>query len=202
MRAGPKVLRFRSSRKRFIDTNPAKNREVGDPSVSFQEEILKPRNAIDLLRAGLGSVMLLGTLPGIDPALDWETSRGGFYVTLAILLLSVLIQVLRFEARLSLFPPIFYFAGLTFGLCGIYPALFAWVLVWTINLALPNPLAFLTVHALLVTTFALLFGGLENPLPFVAAGLIFLPALLSLLTRRRLVLLSKRVKHSSSASSA
>src|SRR5690606_14506877 len=114
-----------------------------------------------------------------------------------ILLVGVVLQTIRFESRVTLFPPIFYLAGLTFALCGVYPALFALVLVSAVNFALPTPAGFLAVYALLVVTFELLFQGMSNKLAFVAAGFLFLPVLLSLLTRRRLVLLTKRVRGAS-----
>jgi hypothetical protein len=187
-------------RRSFHDTNPAKARAPGDQSVSFRAEFAKLRNYIDLLRGGLGSVMLFGTFEGIEAA--WRSAPGASLETyriiltgqLAIVLLGVLIQTFRFEHRLVLFPPIFYFMGLTIGLCGLYPAAFACLLVWTINLALPNPAGFLSVHALLALTFGLLFNGLASRLPFAAGAFLFVPVLLSLLSRRRLALFNKRTK--------
>ncbi len=168
--------------------------------MSFREEIAKLRNHVDFLRAALGSVLLLGTLPGREPllrAVEGASSREAQLAAdlpLGILLVGVVLQTVRFESRVTLFPPIFYLAGLTFGLCGFYPALFALVLVWAINFALPGPTGFLAVHGLAILTFGLLFDGMSDKRPFVAAGFLFLPVLLSLLTRRRLALLTKRVK--------
>ena len=202
LRFGKRVIEFpRGSRRRARrDTNPAKARDTGDVSVSFREEATKLRNHVDFFRAALGSVLLLGTLPGREPLLraaEGASARAAQLAAdlpLAILLVGVLLQTVRFESRVTLFPPMFYLAGLTFGLCGFYPALFALVLVWAINFGLPSPTGFLAIHALLILTFGLLFQGMSGKLPFVAAGLLFLPVLLSLLMRRRLVLLTKRVK--------
>ncbi|HYD84201.1 MAG TPA: hypothetical protein VEA63_09110 [Opitutus sp.] len=206
LRLGSNVIELprRSRRRSHRDTNPAIARDASDASVSFRAEIGKLRNFVDFFRAALGGVLLLGTLPGREPAFHVVEGAAMSAVNLAanaplaILLVGVLLQTFRFETRVTLFPPIFYLSGLTFGLCGIYPAVFAMVLVWAVNFALPTPAGFLAVYALLVTTFGLLFQRLDNKLPFVAAGLLFLPVLLSLLTRRRLVLLTKRVKASSS----
>ena len=144
LRLGGKVLRFGGRRRKIRDTNPAHVREHGDPAVSLREEIAKPRNTIDLLRATLGSVVILGAFEGIEPALragpgaDAAELQRVFFLQIAVLLAGVLIQTFRYEGRLTLFAPIFYLSGLTFGMCGFYPALFALVLVWTINLGLPN----------------------------------------------------------------
>ncbi len=202
LRFGKNVIDFpHGSRRRALrDTNPAKSRDAGDVSVSFRAEATKLRNHVDFLRAALGSVLLLGTLPGREPLLraiegaSKSTMHLAADLPLAILLVGVLVQTIRLENRVTLFPAIFYLGGLTFGLCGFYPALFALVLVWAINFALPSPAGFLSIHALLITTFGLLFQGVGDKLPFVAAGFLFLPVLLSLLMRRRLVLLTKRVK--------
>lgn len=202
LRLGRNVVDFPHGRRRrgWKDTNPAKSRDAGDISVSFRAEATKLRNHVDFLRAAIGSVLLLGTLPGREPLLramedaPKRVEALAADLPLALLLVGVLMQTIRFENRVTLFPPIFYLGGLTFGLCGFYPALFALVLVWAINFALPSPSGFLSIHALLITTFGLLFQGVDDRLPFVAAGFLFLPVLLSLLTRRRLVLLAKRVK--------
>jgi len=205
LRLGGKVLRFGGRRRKIRDTNPAHVREHGDPAVSLREEIAKPRNTIDLLRATLGSVVILGTFEGIEPALragpgaDAAELQRVFFFQIAVLLAGVLIQTFRYEGRLTLFAPIFYLSGLTFGMCGFYPALFALVLVWTINLGLPNAAAFLSVYALLVGTFGLMFDGLANPLPLIATGLLILPVFFSLLLRRRLAQFSKRLKVPGSA---
>lgn len=201
LRWGRTKLRWGGSRRRRLhDTNPAKAHEQGDPRVNFRAEIAKLRNHIDFFRAALGSVMLLGTFEGIEAAVRVEqavSTEAGRLVTMvqvSVLLVGVLIQVIRYEQRVSLYAPIFYLSGLTVGMCGLYPALFSLVLVWAINLAFLGPGAFLSVHALLVLTFGVLFGGLEWRLPFVAAGLLLLPVGLSLLSRRRLGMFTKRMK--------
>lgn len=203
LRFGGKVTRSAKKRRSVKDTNPATVREPGDPSVSFLAEIRKLRNFVDFFRAGIGSAILVGAF-GLDAV--WSAAEGATeqtqtlveYGRAAVLLVGVVVQMFRFETRVTLFPPIFYLSGLTFALCGFYPALFALVLIWVINFALPNPSAFLSIYGLLAMTFGLLFQGLEDMLPFVAAFLMLLPVIVSLLMRRRLVLLTKRPKLPSS----
>ena len=201
LRTGLQLFRrSHRSRRSFKDTNPARMREPGDPSVGFRTEFGKSRNYIDFLRAGLASVALIGGMPGIDAAItasaeaDPATARLVLGLQLLILLIGVLIQAFRFEARVTLFPPIFYLTGLSLGLCGPTVALFAFLLVWTINMALPNPTMFLFIYSLLLAGFTALFRGLQSPVPYVMSALCFLPAFISLLIRRPLVLFSKKTK--------
>ena len=198
LRLGGKVIRFRSRRnRRYLETG--RSREPGDQSVRFGEEIRKDKNFIDFFRAAVGGVALVGWPGAIDPALQpVELPADGsmhwvYWMLLGVLLAAVLVQTFRYEGRFSLFPALFYLSGLSIALCGLKPALFALVLVWSINLALPSALAFLVVYALLLVVFGLLFVGME-PLPMFAALLCFLPALLSLLMRRSLVSFTKRMK--------
>lgn len=203
LRLGPLFRKRRSHR--FKDTNPARTRQPGDPTVSFREEWGKFRNYVDLMRGALGSVALVGWLPGVTPAIlpagdaPTTTVQLVFWIVIAVLVLGVLIQSLRFEVRISVYAPIFYITGISLGACGPTVSLFAFALLWTINMALPNPTALLSVYALLVAAFTGLFEGLDRPLAFVMAGLCFLPVLVSLLIRRPLVVMTKKSKASSAA---
>jgi len=115
-------------------------------------------------------------------------------VRIAILLVGVLIQCFRFEKRTGLFPPIFYLTGITIGVCGPGVAAFAIVLTWAINTALPGPTTFLSVYALLIGVFGALLQFADLEPIFIGVGLVFLPVLISLLSKRRLVHYSKKVK--------
>lgn len=210
LRRGGEVLRLRRRHRPspMVDINPAKMREPGDPRVLFMVEIVKPRNYIDFFRATVGSVMLLGGFAGFEAAVRAADDAPGttvqlvLYGRLLILAIAVMIQSFRFERKPTMFPPIFFLSGVALGLCGPFAAGFSLVLVWTINLTLPNPTAFLSVFALLVGGFGLLFLGTGNEQPFFAVALIFLPVLVSLLARRRLVLFTKKVKRTSSSALA
>lgn len=169
-----------------------------DARVSLRMEILKPRNYIDFVRATLGSAVLIGTSP------EWASAAVGadfaeaealvWAVQVSVLFVGVLVQTLRYEHRISLYAPIFYLSGLTLGMCGLYPALFAMVLVWSIHRVLPGAGALLSIQALLVLTFGVAFQGVGSRLPFTAAAFLFLPVALSLLSRRRLGMFTKRMK--------
>lgn len=166
----------------------------------FSREFTKPRNYIDLARGALGCLILLGGFPGFDPAINAPADATvsvqnlAFCLAMLVLIIGVLVQSFRFEARVTMFPPIWYLAGLTFGMPGLKAAAFAFGLIWTVNLVLPNPTAFLTVYALLIAIFGALFAGIANSEVYFMAGMIFLPVLISLLAHRRLVLFNKRVK--------
>lgn len=198
LRAGRRLHAGGRHRHHGTDVNAAQLHATGE--VSFRLEIAKLRNTIDLLRGALGSVLLVGGFAVIEPAVTAaeeapaEVARLAAFVPVGVLLVAVLIQMLRFEHRLRLFPPLFFLAGLSVGLCGPTAALFALVLVWTINMALPGPASFLSLHAVLLVLFGLFFRGLGDRLPLLAGALTFLPVLLSLLLQRPLALFAKRVK--------
>ena len=196
---GGDIFRFRRQR-RPKDTNPAKTREHGDPSLSFGVEFSKPRNYIDLARSLLGAYILLGLFPGFNPAFGpapdspVSTQYLALYLTMFVMIVGVLIQIFRFEGRMTMFPPIWYLTGLTFAMPDPKAAAFAVGLIWPINLVLPNPPAFLSIYSLLIAIFGFLFVGLTDQHVYFMAGMIFLPVLVSMLARRRLVMFSKRVK--------
>lgn len=177
---------------------PWERREPGDPRISFRLEFSKVRNYVDLLRAAAGGLAIVGGF-GIQASLapGGEGQALPAWQVLAlqatILGLGVLTQILRYERRhVSLYPPIFYLSGLSLGLCSAWPALFAFVLIWGLNPMLGGPQGFLSLYALLLLVFGVLFRTHGLTLPMVASGLFFLPVLLSLLARRPLVNLTRK----------
>ncbi len=176
---------------------PWKRREPGDPRLSFKE-FTKVRNYVDLVRGAAGSLAIVGG-PLIEGAIFVAdaTNRGAgksvLIVKAAILLVGVLIQTIRYEReRLNFFATIFYFAGISVALCGPWAALFAFVLVWAVNPMLGNAEAFLSVYAVLLAGFGILFRDTPRVLTLLAFVLCFLPVLLSLLLRRPLVVFTRR----------
>jgi hypothetical protein len=199
MRRGVALLqrkRHSSGSSRILD--PWKDREPGDPQVNFRTEFTKFRNYVDLFRAAAGSLTIWGGMGIVASiAVPDEGPRNLRWQALAlqvlIVLLGALVQALRYERnRVSFYPPIFYLAGLAVGLCGYQAAAFAFVLIWAINPALPNAQAFLTVYALLLTVFGMLFRGVSSPSVLLAGGLTFLPVLLSLLAGRPLMIFTRK----------
>ncbi len=177
---------------------PWKSREPGDPTVVFSREFLKIRNYVDVLRGAAGSLAIMGGL-GITSCLAISDGAGAvlarelFMLRLGILLVALVIQMLRFEkGHFMFFAPIFFLAGLSVGLMGLKGAAFAFAMVWAVNPMLRGPLGFLSVYALLMLVFGLLFLGTGNKLPIVALLFCFLPVLLSLLAHRPLVVLTRK----------
>lgn len=189
------------------DEEPWHAHEPGNPSVRFGAEFTKLRNYVDALRATAGCVAILGRFeldsclqaaPGAAAVVAQEVMA----LKIAILLVGLLIQTVRYERqRLLFFAPIFFLFGLSIGLCGVKGACFAFVLVWAVNPMLKNPQGFLTVYALVMGVFGLFFLGWSNKLPLVAFVLCFLPVLLSLLAQRPLVLFARRGTRAPGASS-
>ncbi|HEY0944904.1 MAG TPA: hypothetical protein VGD81_06535 [Opitutaceae bacterium] len=168
-----------------------RERQPGDQSLWLKEEFSKRRNWLDLLRATAGGIAVF--IVTIDAAPDgppgWRDAV--FWIKAAILVVAVLIQSLRFEGRLTLFPPVFFVTGLAFGVIGLKPAFFAFATVWAINIILPSPAAFLAIYAFLAAIYGVLLGD-DPAAAILAAVLPLLPVVLSVLLRRRLLQFNKR----------
>jgi len=192
--------RRRNTRPRWRD-EPWNRQITGSPNLSFAAEFTKIRNYFDLLRAAGGGLAIMGGY-GIEPALSAAEGAGPVLVRqvamleIGILVVAVLSQTVRIEGgHVSFFAPVFHIAGLSLCLTGHWGALFAFILIWAMNPMLPSAQAFLTLYALLLVAFTLLYRGLEGGAAFLIASLCFLPVLLSLLTRRRLGVLKRRAPH-------
>jgi hypothetical protein len=173
-------------------------RESGDPRVSFRTEFSKFRNYLDLLRAGTGSLALSGGL-WIPPSISAEAgaARGTIWQTIIIraliLMIGLLVQTTRYErSKVTFYPPIFYLAGVSVGLCDIRGAAFAFVLIWAFNPMFGSAQGLLTMYALLMVVFGHFFAGGGDLSAAYAGILTFLPVLLSLLTNRPLTVLTRK----------
>ena len=192
------VKRRRRAGKGAPGAEPWIAREPGDPRLNFRSEFGKFRNYLDLLRAAAGSLALSGGM-GIPPSILPEAgaSRASVWQVIVIraiiLLIGLLIQTVRYEKnKISFYPPVFYLAGLSVGLCDIRGAAFAFALVWAFNPLFGGAQGFLTVYAILMVMFGHLFAG-GGDLSAVYAGMLTcVPVLLSLLTRRPLVVLTRK----------
>ena len=171
--------------------DPWKNREPGAPSVQFGAEFKKFRNYLDLARAAGGSVAIWGGF-GYSAAV----AGGGFkglLVKAVIMLVGVAIQATRLSGgRFPFFPPIFYLAGILLGICGWEVAVFAFILTWAMHSMVGNASWFLTLNAAIVYGFGAFFHGMFSLTVILAAGLVFLPVLLSLLANRPLLIYTSR----------
>ncbi|MEY4941252.1 MAG: hypothetical protein RIQ93_2987 [Verrucomicrobiota bacterium] len=187
----------RRKRKPRREDEPWVRREPGDPRLNFGRELRKPRNYFDLLRATTGGLAVVGG-DNISPSLHLpdRVSADSVLIYLGALLLltiGLLIQTYRNEnGRMAFFAPVLYLAGLSVCLVGTWSAVFAFILIWALNPMLRNPQAFLAVYALIVTGFGLALGSVAFERPIVAFFLFLLPVLLSLMTRRPLIVFSRK----------
>lgn len=200
MRRGLALLQRQRRSSKGVEriAEPWKDREPGDPRVNARVEFLKFRNYVDLLRGLAGSLLIWGGL-GIAPAIaaGAGAARGATWKILAIqaaiTIVGVIIQSLRLErGRVSFFPPIFYLSGLSVGLCGYRGAAFAFVAIWSVNVALPNSLSFLLAYAAVLAAFGFAFAGIGNLKVILAAVVTFFPALLSMLANRPLMIYTRK----------
>ncbi len=177
---------------------PWKDREPGDPRIMPAVEFRKLRNYLDLVRAGAGGVALWGGFY-VPPALAADPAAGGrmplvvLGLKCLITLLAVVIQSIRYEkVKVSFFPPIFFLSGLAVGVVGYPAAAFAFIGIWVSNAGISNAQGFLSVYALLLLGFGLLFNG-SRSIPAGAMALAaFSPVLLSLMVRRPLMIFTRK----------
>lgn len=171
--------------------DPWKNKEPGDPAVDFRTEFTKFRNYLDLVRSAVGGVAIWGGF-GYSAAVSGGGIKG-LAVKAVIMLTGVVIQSTRLSGgRFSFFPPIFYLAGILLGVCGWEVALFAFILTWAMHAMVRNASWFLTLNAAIVYGFGAFFQGIFSLTVILAAGLVFLPVMLSLLANRPLLIYSSR----------
>jgi hypothetical protein len=179
-------------------------RDPEDRSVQPGREFAKFRNYVDLLRAFAGGYCLIQFA---FEAEGEDAGRTAFILQSVVLLVAVLVQSVRLEKRVSFFAALLFLLGMTVGTCGVssvaHPfsighaaGLFAFALVLAINPVIPNPRWFLTAFGVLLLPFGFVLGAAPR---FVAvnAGLILLTPLLSLLTKRPVVIFSRKAKSAS-----
>ncbi len=183
---------------------PTSVREPGDTRLRAGEEFSKPRNYIDFFRALLGALLLVGnTSWGVEAALTVATDQelpgheGALIdqLRMAVLLIAVLLQFVRYEGRVTLYAPIFFLAGLGLALCGFNAGAIALLIVWMMNASLPlTPASFLTVYGLLIFMLGLVFRGSADSYVLFMGAVCLLPVVVSLLARRSLAIFTKRIK--------
>lgn len=159
-------------------------RDPHERGVKPLAEAAKSRNWVDLLRAAVGAygvAFAVFTPPPTGevhtPTLVWQ---GG------LLTLAVLFQMIRIEGRLSLFAPIFFLQGMTFGVAGPLVGFLAMVGSWALTPVLPGPGAVLFVQGGITLSLGLLLQDTEPKLLMVLTGVIWLPVLTGVLLRKRL----------------
>jgi hypothetical protein len=173
------------------------SRDPDDKSVHPRKEFTTFRNYIDLFRALAGGYSLSAfsfTATGEDSAAIVLTLQA------LVLLAAVVIQAVRIEGRRhNYFAPIFWFVGLCVGFPGHYTGAFAFTLVLAVNPAIPNPRLFLTAYGFLVFVMGFLFSAPVVP-NSLAAGLVLLVPLASLLSKRPVVVFTRKPRSAATAS--
>ena len=188
-----------STRKRRADRDEEvrRQRQPGDHSIWIGDEFGRVRNWIDLFRGLAGGAAIMTTLPVLIDRLLGVPGETAGNLNLAlmggVLLAATLIQMIRFEERVSLTPPIFFLAGISFAVVGPKAALIGFFAIWAINVALPNPMVFMTVYGTLIMVLGLGLG--TNRLHTVLmAGLFVFPPFIAIMFKRRLAQFKKRNK--------
>lgn len=173
---------------------PLPERDPNERGLKPLVEAGKSRNWIDFGRGAVGALAL--TCAAI---LAPEGSQGGDWQTLTlhgvVLGTASIVQMLRIEGRLTLFAPIYFLQGVTFGVAGWFVGLVAMVGSWALTPVLPGPGALLFVQGAVALSLGLLLGNTAPPALMILAGAIWLPMLVSILLHRRLsASFDKRVK--------
>ncbi len=194
MRAGPRLVRRKKGQRLAHSWTHAPQ----DGTVlSFGHEFTKVRNYLDAGRALVGMWLLLGSslLPPAftvgAPAVP-GAARQVLGAQAGVLLVGLLIQCVRFEGRgLALAAPVFYLAGILCGLQVPLAGLAAFAVAWALVPVVPFTPGFLTVMGLVFAVVGVFLGGL-SPLILFGASLCLAPVVLSLLSRRPLMVFSRR----------
>jgi len=203
LRGGRKAARKLGLSRRSRKRDFVRIRESGDNRVNVAEEFGKVRNYVDFFRAMTGGLLLIGNpdlgvnscFVGSEEIVAAQEGSFVFEIQVFIIAIGVIRQFVRFEGRVVFFAPLFYLAGLALALCGIGAGFFAFLLVWTLNSAIPvPPVGFLSVYAICLWLLGMLFQGIGNYYVYVAAILSVLPVVVSLMARRSLALFNKKQK--------
>lgn len=188
LRAGERLVELPNVRRKL-----SKGRDPRDQSLPWREEVFRLRNWIDLGRALIGGIAVVHVCFEAAPDAPRTIGLVLLLTKAAILLVAILVQTIRLESgRLTLFAPVFFSCGLAIPLLGWMPAVFAFVMTWTISRALHGPGMFLFAFAGLQSVFAHLMLSASPPIILLSAGLTWTPVLVSAIFRRRLERAGKR----------
>jgi hypothetical protein len=179
------------------DEEVERQRQPSDHSLWIGDEFSRIRNWLDLFRGMAGAFAVVTTLPELITQLLAVTGASGDQLALGlfggIFVAATTIQMIRMEERLSLTPPIFFLAGVSFAVVGPQTALIAFVAIWAINTALPNPSIFMSVYATMVIILGIVLGAGKME-TLLMSGLLIFPPFIAILFKRRLAQFKKRSK--------
>jgi hypothetical protein len=165
-------------------------RDPDDRSVQPGKEFSNFRNYLDLFRSLAGGYCLINFAFVTNSK---DAAQAALVIEAVVMLIAVLIQTVRYAGRLSFYAAIFFMVGLNVGASGDYVALFAFALTLAINPVIPNPRLFLSAYALLLLPFGLAFNT-NLALLGVNVCIVLIVPLLSLLTKRPVVIFSRKPK--------
>ncbi|WP_438482836.1 hypothetical protein [Oleiharenicola lentus] len=194
LRTGKRVLKRRRKPDGALEELAGMGaRNPEDRSVHPAKEFKNFRNYVDMLRGVVGGYCLVEF--GVF-ATKPEGSFPVYAIIAAILFVGVLIQSLRFDARISFFAAVFYMAGLSVGSTEHYSSLFAFALVLAVNPIIANPRMFMVAYGVFLLVFGTVFADSQVIL-CINVFLFLLIPVLSLLTKRPVVIFSRKSKSSS-----
>ena len=164
--------------------------DPNDKSLSMGKELRSKRNYLDILRALAGGYCLRYYALA---ATDERSRMQVLIIQAAVLLVAVLIQAIRIEGRMGFFAPCFYFMGLATGYMSYIVGPFAMLLLFAMNPIIPNPRMFVTTYGLLLLPLGWLFGEKMEQVNLMTTLVLLIPVL-SLVTRRPMVIYAKKTK--------
>lgn len=189
LRLGKKLVASPKTRQQSRD-----DRVFNQLPVELAQVFGKVRNWVDFCRAAVGS-LAVGTVcfqPGVDDAVAGH--RTVLIVQSLVLIIAVTIQTVRYQGRLTLFAPLFFVFGLSFGLVGWQAAAFAFVTVWLGYPVFKKTGLILFFYAVLVLVYGVVLAHAPLFRVILACFLALLPLLLSATTNRRFTQLNKKNK--------
>lgn len=155
-------------------------------------EYSKPRNWVDFFRALAGGLAVGYLCFEVIPDAAESTAGKVFALQVAIGVIAVSIQSMRFGAKkFTLVAPIYFIVGLSFGLIGWEAAVFAGVAGLILNQILPGPGISLFVFGCLEAGFGVMFSRASLRMIILAVALAMVPILMSGMMKRPLVRLNK-----------
>lgn len=160
-------------------------RDPHDQAVKPLVEAVKSRNWLDFFRAMIGGYGVLSVAER-QAAGGLETSPTLLAWAAGALMLGVVVQMIRMQGRLSLFAPIFFLQGLTFGAAGGVIGAITMLGSWALSPVLPSAGALLFVQGAATLCLSLLLRDADPVLGMVMTGVIWMPVLVSVLLRKRL----------------
>jgi hypothetical protein len=160
-------------------------RDPHDRTVKPLTEAAKSRNWLDLFRAMIGGYGVF-TVAEQQAEGGLSTSPALLVWAAAALLVGVLVQMIRIQGRLSLFAPIFFLQGLTFGVMGGVIGIISMLGSWALSPVLPSAGALLFVQGASTLCLSLLLSRADPIIGMVVAGISWIPVLIAVLLRKRL----------------